>query len=222
MKTICHLFLEGEVIRLIEYILIELYEVMKLDYPERELVDKSKNGDMDAFSELISSYEKKIYNIALRMIGNREDAYDIAQEVCIKIYKNINSFKENSSFNTWVYRITSNVCIDEIRKRKYAIPLTMVKDPPTEFEIPIESPNSLPEDIIERKEKIEDIKKCIIELSPEYRIMIILRDVRGHSYEEISNILNLNMGTVKSRLSRARTILKDKLKNMEQKRNQIV
>lgn len=193
-----------------------------MDYPEKELVNKSKNGDMDAFSELIASYEKKIYNIALRMIGNREDAYDIAQEVCIKIYKNINSFKENSSFNTWVYRITSNVCIDEIRKRKDTIPFTIVKDSSTEFEMPIESPNNLPEDIIERKEKIEEIKKCIMELSPEYRIMIILRDVRGHSYEEISDILNLNLGTVKSRLSRARAILKDKLKNMEQKKSQIV
>jgi RNA polymerase sigma-70 factor (ECF subfamily) len=222
LKRICNLFLGGEYIHLIEYIPIESSEVMKLDYPERELVNKSKNGDMDAFSELISSYEKKIYNIALRMIGNREDAYDMAQEVCIKIYKNINSFKGDSSFSTWVYRITSNVCIDEIRKKKYAMPLTMVNDSAKEFEIPIESHNSLPEDIIERKEKIKDIKKCIIELPPEYRIMIILRDIRGHSYEEISNILNLNMGTVKSRLSRARAILKDKLKNMEQIRNQIV
>lgn len=186
-----------------------------MDYPEKELVDRSKKGDTDAFEKLIISYEKKIFNIALRMTGNREDASDIAQEVCIKIYKSINSFKENSSFSTWVYRITSNVCIDEMRKRKNVISLTGTGPNDEDYELPVEDKGRLPEEIVESRETIRMLKKCIQELAPEYRIIIILRDIQGYSYEEISRILEINMGTVKSRLSRARNLLKDKLKNRE-------
>lgn len=186
-----------------------------MDYPEKELVDRSKKGDIEAFEKLIMSYEKKIFNIALRMTGNREDASDIAQEVCIKIYKSINSFKENSSFSTWVYRITSNVCIDEMRKRKNVISLTGTGRNDEDYELPVEDKGRLPDQIVEDRENMDMLKKCIQELAPEYRIIIILRDIQGYSYEEISRILDLNMGTVKSRLNRARNLLKDKLKKRE-------
>ncbi|KPU42258.1 ECF RNA polymerase sigma factor SigW [Oxobacter pfennigii] len=186
-----------------------------MSYPEKELVDRSKRGDIEAFEELILAYEKKIYNIAYRMTNNREDASDIAQEVCIKIYKSINSFKENSTFSTWVYRIATNVCIDELRKRKNVVSLIASNENDEEFEIPLTSKERLPEEIVEEKETLGTIKRYIMELSPEYRMMIVLRDIRGHSYEEISQVLDINIGTVKSRLNRARNMLKEKLKDKE-------
>lgn len=183
-----------------------------MDYPEKKLVCRSRNGDIEAFEELILSYEKKIYNIALRMTGNGEDARDIAQEVCIKIFKSLNSFKENSSFSTWVYRITTNVCIDEIRKRKNILSLTAANIDDEEFEMPVQDKGRLPDELVEGKETLELIKGYILELAPEYRMVIILRDIQGYTYEEISKILDINIGTVKSRLNRARGLLRDKLK----------
>lgn len=187
-------------------------EVRNLNYPEKELVIRSRNGDIEAFEKLIQSYEKRIFNIAYRMTGDREDAYDIAQEVCIKIFKSIDKFRGDSSFSTWVYRITSNVCIDEMRKRKAnVIPLTVsVSD--GEYEIPVVDRDKLPDEAYESRELSEAIRLCILQLEPEYRIMIVLRDIHGYTYEEISKMLNINMGTVKSRLNRARNLLKDKLR----------
>jgi len=186
--------------------------VRNLDLHENELVEKSKKGDLESFEKLIMLYEKKIYNIAFRMTGDREDASDIAQEVCIKIYKSINTFKGNSSFSTWVYRITSNVCIDMIRKRNNTISINTNRADGEEYEIPIEDKSKLPEDIVESKETVELIKGYISELAPDQRIVIILRDIQGYSYEEISKILDVNVGTVKSRLNRARNLIKDKFK----------
>lgn len=176
---------------------------------------RSRNGEVAAFEELIFSYEKKIFNIALRMVGNPEDARDVAQEVCIKIFKSIRNFKGDSSFSTWVYRITSNVCIDEIRKRKKNVIPLAASGENGEFEIiPIDH-SDLPEEIAERKELSKLIRSCILELAADYKMLIVYRDIYGYTYEEISKILNLSMGTVKSRLSRARNLLKDKLKNRE-------
>lgn len=183
-----------------------------MDYRENGLIEKSKKGDIDAFEELIKLYEKKIYNIAFRMTNDREDACDIAQEVCIKIYKSINTFKGNSSFGTWVYRITSNVCIDIMRKRNNIISINATNDDGEEYELPIEDKGRLPEEIVESKETVELIKGYIKELAPDQRIVIILRDIQGYSYEEISRILDVNVGTVKSRLNRARNFIKEKFK----------
>lgn len=183
-----------------------------MDYPEKELVRKSKCGDIKSFEELIKLYERKIFNIALSMTRNYDDAGDIAQEVCIKIFKHIGMFKEDSSFSTWVYRITSNTCIDAVRKKKKALSLTVVTgNGDEEVQIPIEDSSNLPEKVFEQNEHMNAIKKCIMELAPEYRIIIILRDINGYSYDEISRILSINMGTVKSRLNRARNLLKDRL-----------
>lgn len=194
----------------------------KMDYPEKELVRRSRNGDIEAFEELIKSYEKRIFNIALKMVGNREDASDVAQEVCIKIFKSIDKFKENSSFSTWVYRITSNVCIDQARKRRNNIISLAAASDDGEYEIPIANEDKLPEEIVESRELSKMVKSYIHKLVPEQRIIIVMRDIYGYSYEEIANILGVSMGTVKSRLNRARGTLKDKIKNAEPFINEIV
>ena len=194
---------------------IRNYEVRILDYSLKDLISKSQDGDISVFEELIKLYQKKIFNIAYRMVGNYDDASDIAQEVCIKIFRSIKKFKQDSSFSTWVYRITCNVCIDEIRKRKAnTISLTAINED-KEYEIPIVDKRGLPDEIVENKETEEFIMQSINELSPEYRALIILRDVYGYTYIEISKILCINIGTVKSRLNRARSLLKEKIKKNE-------
>ena len=105
---------------------MEWQGVSYLSQHEKLLISKSKAGDVEAFEELIEAYQKKIFNYAYRIIGNYDDAADLAQEALIRIFKSIGGFKEQSSFSTWIYRITTNVCLDEIRRRKTrkSIPLT--------------------------------------------------------------------------------------------------
>ena len=180
---------------------------------ESELIKRCKNGDREAFNELFSMYENKVINIAYGMLSEREDAYDAAQEVFIKVYKNIASFKENSSLSTWIYRITSNTCNDILRKRQrnsLTISLnTTFDDGEKDMELRDNSPT--PDEYAEYNETQRAVRKAIKELSDEYREVITLCDIEDMSYEDISNILNCPVGTVKSRINRARKALKKKL-----------
>ena len=171
---------------------------------ELKLISRCKNNDVDAFEELISNYENKIYNLCNYMLKNKEDALDASQEVCLKIYRSISKFKGDSKFSTWVYRITYNTCMDFIKKRKDEISFDEV----TNFELQREART---DEIIESKELKLEIKKSILKLSNDFRTMIILRDVNGLSYQEIADILSIEVGTVKSRLNRAREALRNEL-----------
>lgn len=182
---------------------------------EKLLVKRSKSGDIEAFEQLIFDYQKKAYNIALRIMGNQEDAKDMCQEAFIRIYKSIEGFKEQSSFSTWMYRIVTNVCLDEIRKKKKSEAVSLDGTYETEngeIHFEIASDDDTPEESYVRTEKKSIILKSINELSEEYKTAIVLRDIQGFSYEEIANILCCSIGTVKSRINRARNILKNKLK----------
>lgn len=186
-----------------------------MDGIEKLLVAKSKKGDVAAFEELISGYEKKAYNIAYRMMGNEEDAKDMAQEAFIKIYKSIKNFREESSFSTWLYRIVTNVCLDEIRKRKRneTVPLEIsIQNDDGAAHIELGADKETPDDIYERIEKRQLIFNAINSLSEDYKTVIVLRDVQGFGYEEIASMLNCSLGTIKSRINRARNALKDKLR----------
>lgn len=171
---------------------------------ELELIAACKAEDTNAFEKLIQMYETKIYNLCFYTLKNKEDALDAAQEVCIKIYKSINKFKGDSKFSTWVYRITYNTCMDHVKKRKDDIPYDDFIDTESNEDNKIEG-------IIETKELKQEIRNCIMKLSEDFRTIIILRDIDGLSYAEISGILNIEVGTVKSRLSRARENLKNEL-----------
>lgn len=171
---------------------------------ERILIEKSINKDQKAFESLISMYESKIYNMCFYLLKNREDAADASQEVCIKIYKSINKFKGDSKFSTWIYRITYNTCLDHIKKRKDELSFEEV--------ISTDGPlTSKTEGIIEARELKFELKRCILKLNNDFKTVIILRDIDGLSYLEISEILNIEVGTVKSRLNRAREALKNEL-----------
>lgn len=179
---------------------------------ESQLVEKFLDGDLEAFEELVLLFDKKIYNYCYRMTNNSDDAEDLAQEVFIKVYRNLKAFRKDSKFSTWIYRIAYNTCIDNHRKKRFKLlPLNRGGDDERDMDIP--SPTPLPEDQVISDEQYSIIKECIARLKPEYKSAIILRDIQNYSYREIADILNIPMGTVKSNISRARALLRDDLKS---------
>ncbi|AUS98714.1 RNA polymerase subunit sigma-24 [Clostridium thermosuccinogenes] len=182
---------------------------------EKDLLKKARNGDIEAFEQLIEDYQKRVFNIALRMIGNYDDANELAQEVFIRIFKSIKDFKEESSLSTWIYRITTNVCLDEIRKRKNKNVVSLdeeVKLEEGDLQRQVEDTRPTPDVIAEKNEVRKLVKDAIMSLPEEQRTVIILRDIQGFSYEEIAKIMKCPEGTVKSRINRSRQILRDRLK----------
>lgn len=178
---------------------------------EQQLIKAAQNGDLKAFETLIHLYEKTIYNICMRLLQNPEEAYDAGQEVCIKIWKQLNTFEGQAKLSTWIYRMATNQCLDILRKNKKRVHDISIYQQGTseEEEWLIEG---IPEEdiahIIERKEMHGVLVQGLGEIKPDYKVIIVLRDIELHSYEEIAAILNLSLGTVKSRLSRARLALK--------------
>lgn len=171
---------------------------------ELELIERCKANDTNAFEKLILTYETKIYNLCFYILKNKEDALDAAQEVCIKIYKSISKFKGDSKFSTWVYRITYNTCMDYVKKRKDDIPYD-------DFINSESNEDNKIDEIIESRELKLEIRNCIMKMNEDFRTIVILRDIDGLSYQEIAGILSIEVGTVKSRLSRARETLKNEL-----------
>lgn len=179
---------------------------------DNDLVKRAKDGDVEAFERLVEGYQKKVFNIAYRMLGNYDDASELAQEALIKIYKSIKSFKEESSLSTWIYRITTNVCLDELRKRKSKAVVYIdenIRSEDEEINRQIEDNKPTPDQKAEQNELRKTINTAIQSLSQEHKIVIILRDIQGLSYDEIAEILKCPPGTVKSRINRARLSLKE-------------
>lgn len=180
------------------------------DY-ELILVKKSISGDVDAFEELIKGYKKMAYNIALRVLRNKEDAEDISQEALIKVFKNIGSFNMKSSFKVWLYRIVMNTCLDFKRKKNiitYSIDKPLEND---ENEIMQDIPDNTynPDIVIQNELESQMLYDSIDSLDDDFRTVIVLRDMQGLSYKDIASVLSCNEGTVKSRLNRARNKLKE-------------
>jgi RNA polymerase sigma-70 factor (ECF subfamily) len=151
------------------------------------------------------------------MFSNKFDAQDISQEVLIKVYRNLDKCKSYPAFKSWIFRIINNTCIDELRKRKGKITYSL--DAPLEtdeglLETQILKDENTPETSLLKKEDSEELKCAISNLSPDYKMIIVLRDINGLSYDEIAGILKINPGTVKSRISRARNSLKQELKRI--------
>lgn len=176
---------------------------------EKELVTKAKQGDDQAFEDIIKLYEQKICSTIFYMVKNPNIVEDIAQEVFIKLYKNISKFNEQSSLYTWIYRITMNACFDEIKKEKKISYLsTFVENEDGEQEVEFEDEKQNVSEIVEKKLLNEDLIKAIKSLPDEARALIVLRDIRDFTYWEIADLLKLKLGTVKSKINRARKELK--------------
>lgn len=179
---------------------------------DEELVEKVKKGDADVYEKIIQKYQSKVFGLIYNMTKNQNDIEDLAQEVFIKIYKNLGKFKGESSLYTWIYKITVNLCLDEMKKRKNVIYLDEkieVDDGEVNRELPSEDKSQ--EKLYEEKELQEKLHNCINKLPEKQRVMIVLRDIKGFSYEEISKITDVKLGTVKSQINRARLKLKELL-----------
>ena len=171
---------------------------------ELNILHRAQKGDGAAFEELVRAHEKTVYHLALRQLGSREDAEDAAQEVFLKAYTALGSFRGDSRVSVWLYRITNNVCVDMLRRRRETVSLSAVNDEgePLELELPDERFD--PAALAERKDLREHLGKALRQLPPDAREILLLRELGGQSYDEIAATLDLDLGTVKSRIFRAR------------------
>ncbi len=177
---------------------------------DHELVERAAGGDRDAFEALVRAYEKRVYNMTLRMTGSNEDAYDLSQEIFLRVWRALPMFKGEASFSTWLHTLASNACIDHARRerRRNDISLTGEGDDGAAVETELPDLRYSPESALEKKQIREAVDQALSELSFEHRQAVVLRDVQGLSYAEMAEILSLSEGTVKSRLSRAREALR--------------
>lgn len=180
---------------------------------ELKLIEKAQKGNRSAFEELVKLHEKNVYNLALKLVKNREDAMDAAQESFLKAWISLKSFRNESKFSSWLYRLTYNTCLDYLRKSKKGeiISLTSAEDEETEADIKDNAPT--PEAYAMQKETRKAVREAVDALPEEYRKIIIMREFAGLSYSEIAEAMDINEGTVKSRLSRGRLKLVEVLRN---------
>lgn len=177
---------------------------------EQELVARAKAGDDEAFAQLMHDNEKRIYNLTLRMTGNPEDAMDLAQEAFLNAWRGLKFFQGDSTFSTWVYRLASNACIDHLRrkKRRQDISAPMPTDEESDSQPDIPDDRFRPDQELERRELRRAVVRGLDQLSDEHRQVLVMRELNGLSYQEIADILDLEAGTVKSRIARARNSLR--------------
>lgn len=187
---------------------------------DAKLVFAAVDGDAEAFGKLVDKYSSFVYRTVFFDVKNKEDAEDLSQEVFIKAYKALSGFRSDSEFSTWIYRICKNTVYDHIRKasRDKSVPLSELSSDDGNdraYEIPDESGRYDPEKEYIKKETAMLVNEAISTLSDEHRSIIVMRDIEGMSYGEIANILSIEEGTVKSRISRARLALKKKLESAQ-------
>lgn len=169
---------------------------------ESSLIERAIQGDNDAFESLMSAYERKIYGLCLRMMGNRQDGEDAAQEAMVRIWQKLPQYRGEAAFSTWVYRVAASACTDAIRKRSLRAQPSLEAMREEGFEPQDGAPT--PQQAVENSERREAMQRAIAGVPEQMRSVFLLRDVHGLSVEETARALNVSNGTVKSRLSRAR------------------
>ena len=179
---------------------------------ERRIIAQVCAGDTNAFEALVVAYQKQVYNLALRTVGNEEDAADMTQEVFLRAYRALGTFRSESKFSVWLYRLTTNVCIDFLRSRRRhpTVSLTASEDDDEQPQFDLPADESVgPEQQLTRSEMCRSVARGLDSLPDDARKILILRELDGLSYAEIGKVLRLEAGTVKSRLFRARRRLCD-------------
>jgi len=179
--------------------------------PEEELniIQRVIGGDKNAFEELVLANQKNVYNLALKMTRNEEDALDISQEAFLKAFRQLESFRGESRLSVWLYRLTYNLCIDFLRKKPRSKVISITYDDESGESADLEIPDlrNLPEDNVLRGETRKIIASSINELGGKHREVLVMREITGMSYDDMAATLGVNVGTIKSRLARARTRL---------------
>lgn len=185
-----------------------------------QLVRAFQSGKGNAFDQLVLRHKDRVFTLCCRFLGDYQEADDMAQEIFIKVYKNLQNFRAEASFFTWLYRIAVNSCKNRLKSLEYKyrrkqVPLPGSQNPGDSGSIKeIEDNQPTPAAALEKTEKGKLIQKTINSLPKEQKMMVVLRDIEGLSYEEIIKLTGHKLGTVKSKLARARTALREKLKGM--------
>lgn len=180
---------------------------------EKKIIEQVLAGDNDAFGLLVDAYQDRVYNLALRMCGNAEDAFDLSQEAFFRAWRGLSGFQQEASFSTWLFRLVSNVCLDWLRakKRRPTVSLTTVDENGEESQMELPDPGKTPEELLEAAEDREALTKAMNQLPIEYRQILTMRAIDDMNYTEIAAVLQIPEGTVKSRLARARLALRKKV-----------
>ena len=181
---------------------------------ERRLVEVAQRGDVESFNELVRLFEGRVYTLCYRMLGDAESAADAAQDAFLAAFRNLRSFR-GGSFRSWMLRIATNTCYDvlRVRKRRPSVSLDIdADDESASSPLQIADTAESPDDFAQRRELAAAIQQGLAVLPDEQRIVLILSDIQGLAYEEIAQITNSNLGTIKSRLSRGRARLREVLK----------
>ncbi len=181
---------------------------------DEELIRRFQAGDETAFEEIVNRYKNRLMNFAYRFVLDREEAEDIVQDTFLKVYQNRYAYKEIAKFSTWIYTITANLAKTILRKRRNRKMFFFSRLGPEDKDMDFPSNERDTQSKIEGKFNEQTIQKAIIKLPEHFRTAIILRDIQELSYEEISNIINAPLGTVKSRINRARLKLQEDLQEM--------
>ncbi len=184
-----------------------------------DLVERAKAGDRPAFGQLVEVYQDKIYGYVSRMLGDPDEAEDVAQETFVRAYRSLPHFRGAASFHTWLYRIASNLAIDVARRNRRQSTGDFSLDEPLEseegdYEREIADESGSPEQLTQRREMQELVRQAVAELPEKLRAVVVLYELQGESYEDIAEILGCPLGTVKSRLFNARSQLKDMLEQL--------
>ncbi len=179
------------------------------------LIAECLRGRTDAFGQLIYRYEERLYNTVYRLVGNAEDAQDVVQETFLNAYKSLSNFKGDAEFFTWLYRIAFNTAVSLRRKQRAALSLNGSNTGDSSAEPLDHSASSQPSHALERAEQERRVQQALSRLSIEHRAVLVLKDMQGMKYEQIAEILQVPIGTIRSRLHRARLELRDLLRQTE-------
>jgi RNA polymerase sigma-70 factor (ECF subfamily) len=183
-----------------------------------EILKKAQKGDEEAFSQIVSEHQNLVFTVALRILANPEDALDAAQDVFLRVWKSLPKFQGRSEFTTWLYRITANICLDYIKKRK--------KERKVSLSWPDEQEERFPEEGLTIEEEVDRIEvkdrleETLERMNPIYRSALVLRDIYGFSYEEISRLLKISLQATKIRIYRARLDFKSRYRKLEEGKGQ--
>ena len=180
---------------------------------DERLIDATLAGDKDAFGDLARKYQDRVYNLALPIVGNADDALDVVQETFLQALAHLGSFRRSSRFYTWLYRIAYNCAVGSLRRRGRTTSVDrIVEEIGDRFESPVEAPDAKSK----REDDVQALREALAKLPEEYRAPIVLREIEGANYEQIAEVLEIPIGTVRSRLHRARNALREAL---ERRRN---